>query len=140
MDLIALRPLQGTEGRKYRSPDTHSANHLSNVEISLQDPTGRASGLTILDGLLGDLAITMSLGSQIGDEPVDTCDDGYAEADHPGSKNGWARLSDSLPARSAGDLPWPAVINRQCRPSLCYRGKIYFLFLKRSLTYGAITL
>ena len=78
----------GAEGRKYRFPDAHSANHLSNAKISLQDPTRRASGLTVLNGMLGDLVITMSLGSQMGGEPVEACGDGYAEADHPGSENG----------------------------------------------------
>ena len=51
---------------------------------------------------------------------MDTCDDGYAEADHPGSKNGWARLSDSLPVRSAGGLPRPIIADRQCSSSICF--------------------
>ena len=80
-------------------------SHLSNVEVSLQDPIGRASGLTVLNGLLGDLLATMPLGSQLGDEPTGVCDSSYAEATHPGSENGWARLTDSIPVRSAEDLP-----------------------------------
>ena len=110
----------GAEGRKYMFPDAHATNHLSNVDVSLQDPTGCASGLTVLDGLLGGLAITTSIGSQVGDEPAETYDSGYAEADHPGSENGWVRLSDSLPVRSAGDLPWSVVVDRRCEPSICY--------------------
>ena len=95
----------GTEGRRYRLPDAHSVGHLSTIEVSLQDPTGRASGLAVWTGLLGDLSVTTSLGSQLGDEPTGVRDSGYAEANYSGPENGWACLADSLPVRSAGDLP-----------------------------------
>ena len=110
----------GVEGRKYSPPDAHTTNRMSNVESLLQGPTGRASELTVLGGLLCDIAITMSLGSQVGDGPVETYDRGCDEADHPGAGNGWARLSDSLPVRSVGDLPWPIVADRRCTYSICF--------------------
>ena len=71
-----------------------------------------------MDGLLGDLPITLSLGSQVADGLVETHDGGYDEANHPGSENGWGRLSDSRPVRPAGlDSPPPV---RQCGDSACF--------------------
>ena len=108
----------GAEERKYRFPDAYATTGLSNVVSSLQDPIGRVSGLTVLDGLLGGLAITSSLGSQVIDGPVETRDGGYDEANHPDSENGWARLSDSRPVRSAGrDNPTPII---RCDDSVCF--------------------
>ena len=72
----------------------------------------------MLDGLPGVLTITMSLGSQVGDGPVETHDSGHDETNHPGSENGWARLSDSLPVRSAGDMP--IIADRRCNYSICF--------------------
>ena len=73
----------GTEGRRYRFPDAHSVSHLSSVEASLQDPTGRASGLAVLTGLLGGLPVSTSRGGQLGGRSAGIRDSGYAEANYP---------------------------------------------------------
>ena len=92
----------GAEGHKCRFPDAHAAHGLSSIGRSLQDPIGRANGLTVLEELLGDPVTTTSLGSLLVDVSVETRDGGYAEANHPGSENGWTRPADSTPIRHAG--------------------------------------
>ena len=102
------------ERRKYRLPNAHATHGLSSIGNSLQDPIGRAGGPTVLEGGV----TTTSLGSLVVGGPMEAHECGYDEANHPGSENGWARPSDSIPARHAGlGSPLSA---RQCGDSVCF--------------------
>ena len=118
-DTLRSRVLcNGPGWRKYRFPDAHATRGLSNIGHALQDLIGRASGRTVLKGMLGDSNTTKLLWSRLADGPEEVRDDGYDEANRPGSGNGWACLSDTPPTRHAGLRS--ATPNGQCDGSVCF--------------------
>ena len=117
-DTLPPRALcNGKGGQRYRFP-TQKIPSSSRVDRALQDPTGRAGSLAVLEGLLGDSIATRPLSSQLSDGSTEIRDGGYDEIDHPGSENGWARLVDTVSTRHIGlGSPSPA---RQCTESICF--------------------
>ena len=107
----------GKSGRRYRFPALRGPSS-SKVVRALQDPTGRAGSLAVLDGILGDLDTTMLPVSHLPDGPTEIRGGGYGEIDHPVSENGQARFADTVPTRPAGlgSSPPP----RRCTDSICF--------------------